>query len=700
MTGFASIEFAPYLSWPALAALTAVVVLLLGYCLARRLAGAGWRALAFAAALAALANPALVTEDREPLDDVAVIVVDRSASQAIGERGAQTDAALARIGERLARFAGLEVRQVIAGPGAGESAEQAAVNLDTRLFAALDRALVDTPGGRVAGAILITDGQVHDVPADAQAAALGAPVHGLLTGTPGEQDRRLVIEAAPKYGLVGGRLELTVRVIDLGRERGSNERRKPVLLTLVQDGGGAVRHLVPVGESRAIPFTLSHGGVTVLELEAAPGRHELTLQNNRAVVVVNGVRDRLRVLLVSGEPYPGERTWRNLLKADPSVDLVHFTILRPPEKQDGTPVKELSLIAFPTRQLFEVKLHEFDLIIFDRYRRRGVLPRIYLENVANYVQQGGAVLEAAGPSFATPLSLFRTPLGQVLPGEPSGRVIEQGFRPLLTADGRRHPVTAELPGAAEESPTWGRWFRLIDVEPTRGSVLMTGVGARPILILDRVGEGRVAQLLSDHGWLWARGFEGGGPQAELLRRIAHWLMKEPDLEENDLRMVAEGSRLEVRRRRLEPDQGRVTVTAPSGASVELKLEEEGGGRASATLQAREMGLYQASDGSRRAVAAVGALNPYEFRDVRATAERLEPVTAATGGGLFWLAEDGLPDIRRTRPGRNSSGRGWIGLRANGQYRVTGIEQTALLPPWLVLLLMLGGLMLAWRREGA
>ena len=97
---------------------------------------------------------------------------------------------------------------------------------------------------------------------------------------------------------------------------------------------------------------------------------------------INGVRDRLRVLLVSGEPHAGERTWRNLLKSDASVDLVHFTILRPPEKQDGVPVDELSLIAFPTRELFIEKIEDFDLIIFDRYRRRGILPSLYLENIA------------------------------------------------------------------------------------------------------------------------------------------------------------------------------------------------------------------------------------------------------------------------------------------------------------------------------
>ncbi len=695
MTSLASVEFAPYLPWPLLAALCAAVFVALGYGLARTLSGTGWRALALVSALLALANPSLVTESRSPLDDVAVIVVDDSASQGVGERRGQTAEALARVRERLAGFANLEVREVRAGAGEAGDAREAAVDRGTRLFSALERAFADVPAGRVAGTILITDGQVHDAPAEPAAAGLGGPVHVLLSGAPGEADRRLVVERAPKYGIIGDRLSLTVRVDDTG----GGKRREQVRLSLRQDGGPAVNHIVPTGIGRDIPFTIEHGGQTVLQLDAAPGEAELTLQNNRAVVMVNGVRDRLRVLLVSGEPGLGERTWRNLLKADPSVDLVHFTILRPPEKQDGTPVRELSLIAFPTRQLFEVKLHEFDLIIFDRYRRRGVLPRIYLENVARYVQEGGAVLEAAGPTFATPFSLYHTPLGDVLPGVPSGRVIEQGFRPRLTGSGRRHPVTADLPGGGE-APGWGRWFRMIDVEPARGAVLMSGPGERPLLILDRVGEGRVAQLLSDHVWLWARGFEGGGPQAELLRRVAHWLMKEPDLEENSLHMAGRGGRLEIVRRSLEPEERVVTVTAPSGETHEVTLVEGAGGRAVGVLPATEPGLYHASDGRLRAVAAVGALNPREFADVRATAELLEPVVSATGGGLFWLAEDGLPEIRGTRPGRKTSGRGWIGLRANGDYLVTGVEQTPLLPALLVLVLFLGGLLLAWRREGA
>ena len=254
------------------------------------------------------------------------------------------------------------------------------------------------------------------------------------------------------------------------------------------------------------------------------------------------------MLLVSGEPHAGERTWRNLLKSDAAVDLVHFTILRPPEKQDGTPINQLSLIAFPTRELFSEKLEEFDLIIFDRYHRRVVLPLLYLDNVAQYVENGGAVLVAAGQRYASPTSLYRTPLSHVLPAAPTGRLIEQPYRPAITKTGERHPVTRGLRQNTSGPPKWGRWFRLIETETPSGDVLMHGPENKPLLILNRLEKGRVALLLSDHAWLWARGYEGGGPYTVLLRRLAHWLMKEPDLEEDVLRATGQEGALKIERR--------------------------------------------------------------------------------------------------------------------------------------------------------
>ena len=285
----------------------------------------------------------------------------------------------------------------------------------------------------------------------------------------------------------------------------------------------------------------------IVEIEASPLQGELTAVNNRAVVSIDGVRDKLRVLLVSGEPHAGERTWRNLLKSDASVDLVHFTILRPPEKQDGTPINELSLIAFPTRELFQQKIDEFQLIIFDRYARQGVLPIIYFDNIARYVRKGGAVLVAAGPDYASSTSLWRTPLEVILPAEPSGQVTETPFRAQLSTVGKRHPVTRDLEGAGSDPPRWSRWFRVVDTRKAEGATVMQAADDKPLLVLSREGEGRVALLLSDHIWLWARGYEGGGPHLDLLRRLSHWLMKQPDLEEEALRLSSHGRELSIER---------------------------------------------------------------------------------------------------------------------------------------------------------
>src|SRR5579875_2390159 len=685
---------APLLSWPLLAGLVAAAALVLALGALRRARGLPWRAGALAILLAALVNPSLIVEKRLPQRNVAIIIVDESPSnRQIGNRRQVTKTALATLQRRLAREPDLDVRIIRAGQ------QQPGMDNDgTRLFAALDRALATVPRHQLAGVVMITDGEVDDVPKGgrrALARAIGAPLHVLLSGPPNETDRRLVVTQAPSYGIVGRDVEIGLRVEDLPKTKGDSERT--ALVTWRKDGGA--RH--PIGVDVPLRIPIDHGGPNIIELATAPGPHSLTPINKRAVVDVNGVRDRLRVLLITGEPYPGERVWRNILKSDPSVDLVHFTILRPPEKQDNTPIRELSLIAFPIRELFDFKLKQFDLIIFDRYNRRGLIPDVYLDNIVRYVRDGGALLEAAGPHFGSPTSLYRTPLGEILPCEPTGKVHEGGFRPRLSALGRRDPVTAGLPGAGPPGghPSWGRWFREVDADVHRGVVVMRGAEGEPLLVLDRVGKGRVAQLLSDQMWLWARGFEGGGPQAELLRRVVYWLMKEPDLEENDLRARVEGDRLIVTRQSLEPDNRPVRITLPDGSNRTLALSPAGGGRSTGSLPITEMGLYRVSAGGRTALAAAGPLNPKEFADVRATSKKLAPVVAATGGGIFWVASGPVPQIRLVPAGHRAAGRDWIGFRQTGAYTVTGFKEMPLLPGIAALLLILGGLIAAWRREG-
>ncbi len=690
MFGNVQIALAPVLPWAVIAGLGAAAALVLLLGLWRRARGIGWRAVAAAGLMGAIANPSIVREERSYLDDVAVVVVDDSASQTIGDRTEQTAAALTEIETRIRALPHLELRVV----RAGDDSIAAAGGGGTRLFEALARGLGAVPGRRVAGAVFISDGQVHDVPTTIRDLGFDAPVHLLLTGAENETDRRLTLTKAPTYGLVDNDVAMSVRIDDQpeGPVGAATAR-----VTVLQDGQTRETLDLPIGADQEIMVHLEHPGPTLLELRVEPRPQELSLVNNAAVAVINGVRDRLRVLLVSGEPHAGERTWRNILKSDPAVDLVHFTILRPPEKQDGTPINELSLIAFPIRELFEVKLSEFDLIIFDRYRRRGVLPRAYFDNIARYVEDGGALLDAAGVSMGGPLGLYQSPLGDVLPGEPTGEVIEQGYRPAVTEVGLRHPVTADLPGGGAQ-PTWGRWFRLARAAVKTGQTLMSGANGEPLLILNRFGKGRVAQLLSDQIWLWSRGYEGGGPQAELLRRVAHWLMKEPELEEEDLRATVIDGRLEIARRSLGESPKTVEVTTPAGATMTVPMTEAGNGKASGATPAPEAGLYRVSDGAHRAFAASGDLNPIELADLRSTGDRLRPIVEATGGGIVRLS-GGVPDVRQVRPGRDPSGRGWIGLRANADYVVTGVSQAPLLPALVVLLVGLGATMLAWRREG-
>jgi len=688
----------PYLAGPVLIGAAVLVAAMIGIALWRGLSGWWLRGLTALVLLTALANPSLQEEQRAPLSDIVLVIVDDSASQRIGDRPVQTAAALAAVTAEIASLPNTEMRVLRVGDAPEDEG--------TLLLTALSEALAEEPRARVAGAILISDGRAHD---PAAAPQMPAPVHLLMTGSPTDWDRRLIVRNAPAFAILGEEVMLTLRVEDQGAVPEGMARMAD--LSIAIDGGAPQTYAVPVGEDLDLPVVLPHGGMNVLQFEVATAEGELTDRNNAAVVQINGVRDRLRVLLVSGEPHAGERVWRNLLKSDASVDLVHFTILRPPEKQDGVPVTELSLIAFPTRELFVEKIEEFDLIIFDRYSQRGILPTAYLENVVEYVKKGGTVLMAAGPEFGSVDSLYRSPLAEILPVIPTSRVIEEGFRPRMTDLGQRHPVTAGLEdmAAAEaadadatasggDGPAWGRWFRQVEVDQVGGQEVMEGAGGRPLLVLDRVGEGRVAMLASDHAWLWGRGFEGGGPQLELLRRLAHWMLKEPDLEEEALTATATGDMLTITRRTIGEPAGDLTITGPDGTETVLAMPETAPGRQELEWQAPDMGLYRLAQGDRAAVIAVGPQAPKEFEETIATGAVLAPVVEALRGGTL-AVDAGNPDIRAVAEGRVAAGRGWIGITPRKAYLTEDVRIAPLLPAWALLLLASALAVAAWLREG-
>ncbi len=686
-----SLSFTPLLPWPLLAGLGVAVALLVVLAIFARGRTALLRAVALGLVLTALANPALVREDRESVKDVAAVIVDRSGSQSLGDRPTMTDTVKAELQRRFGSLTNIEPRFVdVSDAKDGDDG--------TKLFTALSQALADVPPERLAGIVMLTDGVVHDIPASLEALGLKAPLHVLVTGHPDERDRQIKMLEAPRFGIVGKEVTIRAEV----QERGGTGNATVVVR---RDGEEIERRSVPTGQSFALATQIEHGGPNVVEIEVEPLPNELTTVNNRAILPIEGIREKLRVLLVSGEPHQGERTWRNLLKSDASVDLVHFTILRPPEKQDGTPISELSLIAFPTRELFVQKIKDFDLIIFDRYANQSVLPSLYFDNIVRYVQDGGALLIAAGPEFAGQASLARTRLVSVLPSDPNGKVIEQPFKAALTGTGQRHPVTRALPGSEANPPAWGDWLRIVSSQMRPGiEPILSGANNLPLLALSREDKGRVALMLSDQAWLWARGYKEGGPYLDLLRRLAHWLMKEPGLEEEALRAQTTGRGREIRveRQTMKDTAEPVTVTGPTGAEKTLELTQSEPGLFSATFEADQLGLHTLRSGGLVAFVSVGPANPRELIDVFSDTERLKAVAEGSGGTVRRLAEasggTSVPRLQIVRGGR-LGGADWIGFRPSDSANVLGVEVYPLALGLWALAALAAAVLAMWLVEG-
>lgn len=686
-----SLSFTPLLPWPVLAAFAVLVLVLAVLAVVARGRIALLRVLVLALVLAALANPALVHEDREPVKDIAAVVIDRSGSQSLGDRPQVTDQVRAELQRRFGSLTNIEPR-FIDVPDAGEGDD------GTKLFAALGQALADVPPERLAGVVMVTDGVVHDIPPTLAQLGIKAPLHVLVTGHPDERDRQIKLIEAPRFGIVGKDLKIRAEVM----ERGGTGH---AVVVTRRDGEAIDRRDVPTDRPFDLSTRIEHGGQNVIEIEVEPLPNELTTVNNRAVLPIEGIREKLRVLLVSGEPHQGERTWRNLLKSDANVDLVHFTILRPPEKQDGTPISELSLIAFPTRELFVQKIKDFDLIIFDRYANQSVLPQAYFDNIVRYVREGGALLIAAGPEYAGATSLARTRLAGILPGDPDGRVVERPYKATPTQTGRRHPVTRDLPGSDATPPAWGDWLRIVEARLRPGvEPILSGADNLPLLALSREDKGRVALLLSDHAWLWARGYQDGGPYLDLLRRLAHWLMKEPALEEEALRAQTTGHGREVRveRQTMADTAEPVTVTGPTGKVTTLNLKPTEPGLFTATFDAASLGLHTLRSGNLVAFVSVGPANPRELADVFSDTERLRPVAEGSGGSVRRLSDASgalqVPRLQSLRGGR-LAGSDWIGFRPSDSANIRGVEVYPLALGLAALAALAAAVLAMWLIEG-
>jgi hypothetical protein len=675
-----SLTFSPLIAWSLLAPILVVATGLALWLLLSLRFRAWPRVLALLALSMALLDPTLLGTEQKPLRDIALLISDETGSNRLGERPRQTRETIASLEQSL-QARDVEIRKVTLTDAPDDGG--------TRLFEAMRRALADIPASRLSGILAVTDGMVHDL-VDTN---LPGPFHALITGSEQERDRAVHLLSTPRFGLVGKEQTIRAEI----RERGGTGEARVIIR---QDGQVLKTQNVPTNIPFPIPIKIEHGGQILIEIEAELLPNELTLANNRAFLALEGIRESLKVLLVSGEPHAGERTWRNLLKSDAYVDLVHFTILRPPEKQDGTPINELSLIAFPTRELFQVKIAEFDLIIFDRYANQSVLPSSYYDSIVRYVREGGAVLLASGPELVGAGSLARTRLAPILPALPDGRMMEEPFRPSLPLIGQRHPVTRDLPGAAQIPSDWGEWLRVVSASARSGHTVMNGPSGTPLLVLAREGKGRVALLLSDHVWLWARGYRGGGPHRDLLRSLAHWLMKEPALEEESLQARVNDNMLTVTRQSLAETSPLATIAFPDGSERPLDLTLGKPGLFQTALTSTQQGVHILKSNDLTAFANIGPANPKEISEIFSDTARLTPVAQATGGSVRRI-EAGLPALSLVKgPIRNAAlSSEEIRLRAMGASLVTGIRS---LPLGLGLagLFLLGGIVFAvWLGEG-
>ncbi len=424
------------------------------------------------------------------------------------------------------------------------------------------------PVKKMSSIFFFTDGQIHENKDEWKKKQFDIPSYFIIPNSNLFNDTRLDLGSFPEYVEVGEEVELDVTASIFGKRKKDN-------LTLTIFGSSEETRSIKFegNETKKVRLKVNKPGENFYIFNLSSKGGEVSLSNNQKIIKINASRKKLKVLLISGEPYLGTRVWRNFLKSDPAVQLIHMTVLRPPEKIDSTEMKELSLIPFPVRELFEKKIKNFNLVIFDNFKGKNILTPLYFQNLIKFVESGGAILEITGPSYNSRSSLFRTEIGRVLPGIPSGKSLRGEFKPILTKLGTKHPITRSL---FEDYQEYGKWYEMnqvtIDEEDT--SILMTGIQNNPLLAIKNIDKGRIAQIYSHHIWLWKNISSEKGPYKKLIRNLAHWLMQEPKLEADRLEISNDDKFIYIDKKNFKnigSYEDSVVVIGPEGNKSKIKL---------------------------------------------------------------------------------------------------------------------------------
>lgn len=673
----------------------------------RKIPGTTLRSGAAAAVFAALANPQAIDEEKRVLPRVIPVFMDESAS--LGSRGSYVKETFSLLESQLSALGPVTLRQVSFG-----NDEMSASKPGTHLAQTMQMTLNTIPEDEMGAVFIVSDGIVADIN-NIAGKNINAPVHALIVGEEGEEDFYLDVISAPSIGIVGEEQNIEFSVVD---GKSSDLHTATASVSIFYNGQKVRTNTIPVNDPQNIvlseiyPDGLQLGpnliDIHIEGIETGANRtpEEVSYENNRITIITEGISDRENWLLFTGEPGPGTRLWRNMLTSGASNRLLHFSYLRPLDKEDMTPLRDLATTVLPVVEVFEQKLSEQDVVIFDNYTFNGVIPASYFTHLNRYVEEGGSLIIVGADTLTSPASIAKTTLSEIMPLLPleDALVYTNGFVPAVTEDGLRHRITGDI---VESSPpeTWGPWYMLAQtVARPEATVLLEDGAGTPLLAIQTVGKGRVAMLGSNQATVWAAGHKGGGPAVDLYENLAGWLIRNPKFDDENLRLVEKGGQIAVELRTMKDTVDPVRITKPSGETFDVLPELSTPGVYTFQFPVHEKGGYRAQRQGAEATEAYvvsGHEDEEEIKKVISTTAPFELLTSAHQGRTVRVitAEGGvlLPQIQNAGDVQEGD---YATLAVNMQEKTEtiGANDRPLLPYWLYGGLIAGCLVASFRQK--
>ena len=650
------------------------------------------RALTFLAFLVFILNPQINKKHVEHHKDIVIVVSDLTQSIIETRKAKEVESIRKDISSQLKEIGNIE--QINIKLNNNKKIEQNNANkIETSLFKEVNKVINSLNIERLSGIIIITDGQIHDFH-NYNKLLSKTPIHYILVGNKKEKDRILKTTNVPKFAVLGKKYEISINIKD-------NTEKKNLKTDFYLNEQLVSTKYLSQNKTYKILLPELSIGKNILEIKTEESNIEISKLNNYQTHEIVGIQDKLKVMLISGEPNMGLRNLRNILNSDPNIELLHFTILRPPTKRDLTPVKELSLIPFPTQELFAADISKFNLIIFDQYGLQGILPPKYLDNISKFVLSGGALLDIVGKKHLTKDSLINSPIKQILPTIPLENISNKMFKPELTKVGKLHPITNKLKNNYQEKP-WGEWTNYTRSQLTSGKVLLHHK-SDPLLAVDYVGKGRVVQILSSDSWVWQKSLDNKGPLIELIRNIIQWLLKNPKLEENFINLNTENNIIKIKLNSISSGDISAKIVTPSKEAIKLKLKDTGNGIFEGEFTSLERGKFQIIWKDKTKYFIIDDMNNKEVKEITSTDYKIKSFveknnTFTKNFNIVWKNQSTLK-VLKIYNNKILGGKNWIGIVEKKVPKIYENSKQKLFNWYTIFMFLVFLVFLSWYKEG-